>query len=401
MSRKLVFLILVSSLLFVNTKVGLVRAETSEPVHIYSTQGLVNLTTPENTYWHELYPDYCESWNLTNWEDTGEPIGELSLFDQINMTNKDTGETYWGHVDRVTITLSLTSHPEPIQEMHVEFEGDYDLGVLLEPLGTEWQEIHPNYSRIYFLSALTDSGIMPELDSGDLVGLTDLDTSVETWWHVESVATGLTFNPPTISILLPENKTYPANDVPLTFMASEPVSWIGYSLDGAVNVTITDNTTLTNLLDGTHYVIVFANDTAGNMGSSNIVYFTIDTVFPSIEILSPENETYTSSSVSLSFAVDEATSWVGYSLDGQANVTITGNTTLSDLSNGSHSLIVYAKDASGNPGASETMYFTIEIEQGEPFPIWILVTIPVIIAIVLAFVVYLLKSKKTADKAKQ
>jgi len=50
---------------------------------------------------------------------------------------------------------------------------------------------------------------------------------------------------------------------------------MGYSLDNEENVTIAGNTTLTNLSEGTHNIIVYANDTSGNMGSSSQVYFTI------------------------------------------------------------------------------------------------------------------------------
>jgi len=167
------------------------------------------------------------------------------------------------------------------------------------------------------------------------------------------------FSPPIISILSPENKTYPVRDVPLTFTVSESTSWMSYRLDGTVNSTITENTTLPNLLDGTHYVVVFANDTAGYMGSSDTVYFTVDTVPPNIQILSPENKTYTTSAVSLNFTVDEATSWIGYSLDGQMNVTTVGNTTLFGLSIGMHNLIIHANDTVGNMGSSDFVYFTI------------------------------------------
>lgn len=54
--------------------------------------------------------------------------------------------------------------------------------------------------------------------------------------------------PPTISIISPENMTYSVNNVSLTFTISEPASWIGYSLDGQTNVTITGNTTLLDYL---------------------------------------------------------------------------------------------------------------------------------------------------------
>jgi len=164
---------------------------------------------------------------------------------------------------------------------------------------------------------------------------------------------------PTVSVLSPENKTYAATDVPLTFTVDESTSWMGYSLDGQANVT-SGNTTLTSLSDGTHYVVVYANDTVGNMGASSMVYFTVDTTSPTVSVLSPENKTYVVTDVSLTFTVDESTSWMGYSLDGSANVTVTGNTTLTSLSDGMHSLIVYTSDIAGNIGSSDMAYFTMD-----------------------------------------
>ena len=96
-----------------------------------------------------------------------------------------------------------------------------------------------------------------------------------------------------------------------------------------------------------------------------------DATPPIIHTLSPKNKTYTAKDVSLTFTVSESTSWIGYSLDGQANVTIARNTTISGLSDGSHGLTVYSKDTAGNTGASKTIYFTIDTKQPEPFPIWV------------------------------
>ena len=125
---------------------------------------------------------------------------------------------------------------------------------------------------------------------------------------------------------------------------------------------------------------------------------------PIISIVSPENKTYTVNHVSLNFTVSETTSWIGYSLDGQAIVTIAGNTTLSGLPGGSHSLVVYARDTAGYTGASETNYFSIaqktEPEQSEPFPITWIVTATAIIAIGgVVILVYFRKIKKTTRKA--
>jgi hypothetical protein len=88
--------------------------------------------------------------------------------------------------------------------------------------------------------------------------------------------------PPAITILSPQNKTFDVNNVPLIFTINESTSWISYGLDSQSNVTITGNTTLTGLSDGTHTIIVYANDTSGNMGVSEMVYFADDTTPPNI-----------------------------------------------------------------------------------------------------------------------
>jgi hypothetical protein len=81
---------------------------------------------------------------------------------------------------------------------------------------------------------------------------------------------------PTISIASPEkNATYSVNNVSLAFTVNKPVVSMSYSLDGQENETITGSTTLTGLPEGMHNLTVYANDTAGNMGASETIYFTI------------------------------------------------------------------------------------------------------------------------------
>jgi parallel beta-helix repeat protein len=106
---------------------------------------------------------------------------------------------------------------------------------------------------------------------------------------------------PTILVSSPENKTYPVSNVTLIFTVNELTSWSSYSLDGTTNATIYGNTTLTNLLDGPHSVVVFANDTVGNMGLSNMVLFTVDATPPNITTVS---QTPGSSNVSFDDTVE-------------------------------------------------------------------------------------------------
>jgi hypothetical protein len=124
-------------------------------------------------------------------------------------------------------------------------------------------------------------------------------------------------------------------------------------------------------------------------GSSSIS-FTIDTTPPVISALSVQNKTYSTSDVPLNVTVNEPVSQVTYSLDGQENVTVAGNTTLADLSMGVHNVTVYAWDTAGNVGASETITFTVT-----PFP-----TAPVAtasaaaVAVVIAGLLFYFKKRK-------
>jgi N-acetylneuraminic acid mutarotase len=90
---------------------------------------------------------------------------------------------------------------------------------------------------------------------------------------------------------------------------------------------------------------------------------------PKINVTSPINLTYNQSSVPLVFNADKAVNWTSYSLDGQQNITISGITNLTDISNGVHNITIYAQDTFGNIGSSETISFTVAKSEPEPFPV--------------------------------
>jgi hypothetical protein len=91
-----------------------------------------------------------------------------------------------------------------------------------------------------------------------------------------------------------------------------------------------------------------------------------DGTAPEVTVAAPENQTYYTTDITLNFTVNEPVSSILYELDGEATAEISGNTTLTGLSYGAHSLTVYATDASGNTGTSKTITFTIAEEP--PFP---------------------------------
>jgi hypothetical protein len=94
--------------------------------------------------------------------------------------------------------------------------------------------------------------------------------------------------PPKIVFSSPKNLTYDSSDVSVNFTVDELFSKCSYSLDGQDNVTIEGNITLAGLLDGEHSLKLFAIDSAGNIGSSETKYFTVDVPepFPVVPVIS-------------------------------------------------------------------------------------------------------------------
>ena len=181
---------------------------TLNPIHMHHTNGILwpgefPITEPNcTTDWLKIAPDLdppFEVWHLSSWEDLGDPIGELSPNDQIDMTNIDTQDVEWFHVDRMTLTLNLsgpymmpTHEPGPtskLLEMKQPYCNPYDPYAVYAPEGTVWHEVWPSYSNIYTITMWIDDQQNPN-------GMLDYTDSISfdggtTWWHVEDVATDL------------------------------------------------------------------------------------------------------------------------------------------------------------------------------------------------------------------
>jgi hypothetical protein len=157
---------------------------------------------------------------------------------------------------------------------------------------------------------------------------------------------------------------------------------------------------LTNIPDGNHTIRVYAVGSGSEHYMFNwyIFYvtglskvnFVVDTSPPEVKVLSLENKKYDLPDLPLNFTVNEAVSQVAYSVDGQENVTIAKNTTLTGLPNGDHNVTVYATDEFGNTGASETIYFNVEV----PFPTTVIVPFASVAVAGVGLVVYFKKRKR-------
>ena len=191
-----------------------------------------------------------------------------------------------------------------------------------------------------------------------------------------------------------------------------------YALDGQnpENITITNSSSaslpagapvffvgsanLTELTEGMHNLTVrvtfdYAPTTYSKSGyykeSESTVNFNVDTVPPEVVILSLENKTYFTTDIPLNFAVHDD-SQITYSIDGQENMTLIENTTLTSLPHGEHNVTVYAEDVVGNV-ASSTIRFNIE-----PFPTTpIISTITVVAVVTASLMVYFKKRNHKAE----
>jgi len=214
--------------------------------------------------------------------------------------------------------------------------------------------------------------------------------------------------PPLITVISPQNMTYNKIPVNLTFTISEPTDWIGYSLDGQANVTINGNITLSPS-DGAHSMIVYANDTTGNMGASDRVCFTVDTT-PPVALFSyypeePEAElifgTYKwKLTFNASESSDSVTEIIKYEWDFGDGTTETGMIVNHMYREpGTYDVTLNVTDAVGH---STTYVLTITIPEppAEPLPLStiIFITVAVLIPVVyiIGLMMYIRKSKKRA-----
>ncbi|MCW4017899.1 MAG: hypothetical protein NWF00_04365 [Candidatus Bathyarchaeota archaeon] len=199
--------------------------------------------------------------------------------------------------------------------------------------------------------------------------------------------------PPGIVFKSPVNKTYNLGSLSLNVTLSaffdfeNATRQVEYSLDGKENVsvptvywglgedffsTVTAQADLPVLTEGSHNLTVYATyyDGLYNLTTDNsrTSHFTIDFKAPYISIISPKPQEYNTTTVALNFTVDKPVSSISYRLDHKPPTPITGNTTLTDLSDGYYALTIYATTASENMGISETVRFRIDQKTPSPSP---------------------------------
>jgi hypothetical protein len=112
---------------------------------------------------------------------------------------------------------------------------------------------------------------------------------------------------------------------------------------------------------------------------------------PYVQLISPQNTTYTFTDITLEFTTEKQSSWIGYSIDGQEILTITSNTTISGLSNGLHNVTIYTKDTFENVIIQETIWFSIT--EAFPMTLVLVTSLSIVTVVVISLIVHFKKYK--------
>lgn len=198
--------------------------------------------------------------------------------------------------------------------------------------------------------------------------------------------------PPVISILSPQNITCPMSSILLNFTVNEAADWMGYSLDNQANATIPGNTTIP-VSEGRHTLVVFVNDTAGNMGASDTVWFTVDASPPIIEThtRAPAGEVGPYEEVTVSVNVTDAFSNVETVILSFQNNTFWHNVTM----NFKTATSLYEAHIPGQPAGTLVKYKVIAYDEVGHFAVndneedyYVYTVIPEILSVIILLLLF-------------
>ena len=251
--------------------------------------------------------------------------------------------------------------------------GDRAFLIITDPLGNvEWNEVYDGelgnggqyLTRMQsILRASPNHFVMAGVNNGGPY------VNLQMNWIQVALKSGAELIPPETTILSPTDTVYNQRDIPLTFYVNEPTIHLMCSVNGA-NITIAGNATLTNLPNGVYAVTIVSMDVDHNFAPSQTVSFNVSSddpiVLPTVVIQSPTNQVYNTKQLALNFTVDQQVLWTAYSLDGGANKTAFSKITLSSLTNGTHTVTVYAGQLPGGAAGSASVNFTVSTSTPPP-----------------------------------
>lgn len=164
---------------------------------------------------------------------------------------------------------------------------------------------------------------------------------------------------PGIVIVNPINRTYKNHDVFVQIITDDDADSCFYD-NGFVNTSLNGSKKEYNASifadEGMNHLKVYCNDSLGNTGLNDSVFFSVDTIAPFVVIVEPVEKTYNTMWVLVNITTD-GSDWCGASLNGNENTTLENhsiihsvdwsiNMTIDALD--SNNITVYCNDSTGN-----------------------------------------------------
>lgn len=162
---------------------------------------------------------------------------------------------------------------------------------------------------------------------------------------------------PAVNVTSPVNQTYFTLNISINYTAGDEISldrcWYTNSTGSNVSLSCT-NITYIAVRDARNIINISANDSRGNINTTQI-FFSTD-VKPVVNITVPSNNTQFSSNLSIELNYTITTydsldkTW--YSVDSGANTTVTSNFLFNISSDGNHTLYLFANSSMGKNGSA-------------------------------------------------
>ena len=176
-------------------------------------------------------------------------------------------------------------------------------------------------------------------------------------WTIDAIAPVAT-----LSSRTPGGSLVNSKGVTIVFNSNEGGALLYCSLDGQVPSVCASPFSASDLSDGNHTFQVYAKDAAGNQSAPVSTTWAIDATAPVTSLGSriPSANLVNSKGVSISFSANEGGSNFQCSLDGAAFSSCNSPFSASNLADGLHSFLVFAKDLANNPGNTVSDSWTVD-----------------------------------------
>ena len=280
-----------------------------------------------------------------------------------NLSNVSDPTSYNWIIDTTNPTLTITDKPAATTNSataQFKFSGADTGGASIEKYYCELDSAgFTECASPKNYTALSEGSHTVNVKVMDTAGNT---SSVQTYsWDVDLTV-------PTLTLLTKPNSLTNQTTASFTFSATDPsggtISGYECKMDGGTAASCTSGVSYSSLAAGAHSFEVSAIDAAGNYSAAVSYSWTIDTTPPTVTITAKPSANSNSATAVFGFTGMDTGggSVAGFKckLDSGSYSTCASGGSYSSLSEGSHTVSIYASDTAGNDGTPVTYTWTVD-----------------------------------------